>query len=201
MATSEGECVEALRTAAERLGESPTKKQYVELELTPAASTIMRVLGGWNEAKEKAGLKTYSQSDNGGFPVQPKPDDVDLPDDKVWEELSGYQRWYYKNREKEIQKKEDRREMLRAWLHEFKRENCECQRCGADHPACLDFHHVDSAEKELRVSQMISYGYGKDSLREEIADCEVLCANCHRREHYEPPRSGDGGREDESGNR
>lgn len=193
MERTEEECLESLRQAAEELGEAPTKKQYVDLGYTPAASTIMRILGGWNEAKEKAGLETYAQSDNGGFPVQPKPEWVDLPEEKVWEELSGNQRWYYKNREKEIQKKEDRREMLRAWLHEYKREHCQCQRCDAKHPACLDFHHVDSEDKELGVSQMISYGYSVDSLREEIENCVVLCANCHRKEHYRVPEPVDEG--------
>lgn len=187
MPRTEAECIESLQRAADQLGESPTKEQYVNLEYTPAASTIMRILGGWNEAKQKAGLETYAQSDNGGFPVQPKPEWVDLPEDKVWKDLSGNQRWYYKNRETEIQKKEDRREMLRAWLHEYKREHCQCRRCDANHPACLDFHHVDSDAKELGVSQMISYGYAVESLREEIENCVVLCSNCHRKEHYRVP--------------
>jgi len=187
MARTERECLESLQEAAELLDEAPTKKQYVELGLTPAASTIMRILGGWNEAKEKAGLETYEQGENGGYPVQPKPDEVELPEEKEWEALSGYQRWYCKNREKEIQKKEDRREMLRAWLHRFKREHCKCQRCGAGHPACLDFHHTNTEEKELEVGEMVSYGYAKKSIREEIENCEVLCSNCHRKEHYEVP--------------
>ncbi|WP_436925241.1 homing endonuclease associated repeat-containing protein [Halosimplex amylolyticum] len=189
MATTEQECIESLQRAADILDTAPTKKEYVELELTPAASTIMRILGGWNEAKERAGLETYEQGENGGCPVQPKPDWVELPEEKEWEELSGYQRWYYKNREKEIQKKEDRREMLRGWLHRVKREQYECVRCGAGHPAYLDFHHTDSAEKDLGVGEMVSYGYAKESIRAEIENCEVLCANCHRREHYEVPAS------------
>ncbi len=57
MTTAE-ECLEALREAAERLGESPTKAQYEELGLTPASATIIRTCGGWNDAKEKAGLET-----------------------------------------------------------------------------------------------------------------------------------------------
>ncbi|MEF8885483.1 MAG: hypothetical protein V5A44_10225 [Haloarculaceae archaeon] len=52
--TTEGEWVDALREAAGRLGESPAQKQYVDLDVTPAASTIPRVVGGWNEAKERA---------------------------------------------------------------------------------------------------------------------------------------------------
>jgi hypothetical protein len=80
--TSESECLDALREAAERLGESPTKQQYEDLGLRPAASTVIRVVGGWNEAKERAGLETYSQGENGGPPVQPKPDWVELTRDR-----------------------------------------------------------------------------------------------------------------------
>ena len=34
---------------------------------------------------------------------------------------------------------------------------------------------------------MITYGYGVAKLEAEIEKCDVLCANCHRREHYEIP--------------
>ena len=63
--TTEAECIEALREAADRLEESPTKETYEELGLQPAASTILRVMGSWNEAKEAAGLETYEQGENG----------------------------------------------------------------------------------------------------------------------------------------
>jgi len=34
---------------------------------------------------------------------------------------------------------------------------------------------------------MITYGYGAEALEAEIAKCDVLCANCHRIEHYGVP--------------
>lgn len=187
MSTTEAECLDALREAAERLGESPTKKQYVELDVTPAASTILRVVGGWNEAKERAGLETYEQGENGGMAVEPKPDWVEIPEDKEWEALSGQQRWYYKNRDWRQDVKNQRKARLRRWLYEYKRDECECVRCGETHPACLDFHHVE--EKTMDISRMVNHGFSKESIRQEMDACVIICANCHRKEHYEIPDS------------
>ncbi|ELY54859.1 homing endonuclease associated repeat-containing protein [Natronolimnohabitans innermongolicus] len=180
---SEEACLEALREAAQRLGESPTKAQYEELGLTPASATIIRTCGGWNDAKEAAGLET---SPSTGTRVKPKPDDVDLPPDLVWEELSVDQRWHYRNVEWNTERSLRRRSRHRSWLNEIKR-NRGCSRCGIDTPGCLDFHHVDTETKEMAVGKMVTYGYGKERLREEIEKCEVLCANCHRKHHYTIP--------------
>jgi hypothetical protein len=80
--TTEEDCLDALREAARELGESPTKAQYEALGLTLASATILRVVGGWNAAKEKADLETsYSR----GSRMDPEPDDVDLPDGMEWE--------------------------------------------------------------------------------------------------------------------
>lgn len=185
MTTTEKDCITALWKAADRLDESPTKRQYENLGITPVASTILRVMGSWNEAKDRAELTTYDRSEFGGTEVQPQPEDVDLPDGVVWTELTGQQRWYYKNRERRIARKDERRRKLRQWLHAYKREECECRQCGEGHPACLDFHH--QGEKTLGVSEMVVYGYSKNSIEEEIERCSVLCANCHRKEHYVNP--------------
>ncbi|WP_135821841.1 homing endonuclease associated repeat-containing protein [Halostella litorea] len=182
--TTEEEYLDALSEAARELGESPTKAQYEELGLRPASATILRVMGSWNAAKEAAGLETFERGSLNEGEVQPKPDDVDLSD-REWRELSGYQRWYRKNRESEIRKKDRRRAELRRWLHVYKRDNCACERCGEGNPACLDFHHP--GEKDLGISAMVVYGYSKANIGEEINRCTVLCANCHRKEHYSVP--------------
>jgi hypothetical protein len=41
--------------------------------------------------------------------VQPEPDDVDLPDGLVWEELSQDRRWHYKNGEWNTRRSLERR--------------------------------------------------------------------------------------------
>jgi hypothetical protein len=179
MARSERECLAALREAAERLGKSPTKAEYEALGLTPASGTIIRVVGGWNEAKEKAGLSTEPSR---GSRVGPKPDDVDLPPDTEWAELSVDQRWHYRNVAHNNERTRKRRARLRAWVNERKRE-AGCQDCGVDDPAVLDFHHTDPTAKTMAIVDMVTHGYGRESLRDEMEDCVVLCANCHRREH------------------
>ena len=183
MATTEAECLDALREAAERLGESPTKAQYEALGLTPASATILRQIGGWNEAKERAGLETNASR---GSRVAPKPDDIDLPDGLIWEELSVDQRWHYRNREWNTERTLRRRAKLRRWVNETKRRDG-CEQCGIEDPACLDYHHPDGAEKEMELGTMITHGYGRDALESEIETCEVLCANCHRKEHHSSP--------------
>jgi hypothetical protein len=185
MSTTEQECLDALREAADELGESPTKKEYEELGLTPASATILRVVGGWNEAKERAGLETNASR---GSRVAPKPDDVTIPDDAEWADLSQDQRWHYKNVEWNTERTLQRRATLRAWVNEQKAEQG-CADCSESDPACLDCHHRESADKEMEITEMVTYGHSKANLREEMAKCVVLCANCHRREHFEPPRT------------
>lgn len=182
MAT-EQECLDALCRAADQLDTSPTKAEYEQLGLTPASATIIRVLGGWNRAKRSAGL---AAAHSRGARTQPKPDTVNLPDDVEWADLSVDQRWHYRNRDWNTQRTLRRRDRYRAWLHRYKGD-IGCARCSESDPACLDFHHRDPEAKERSSSQMVSYGYGKTRLNEEIDSCAVLCANCHRKEHYTPP--------------
>ncbi|WP_343773037.1 homing endonuclease associated repeat-containing protein [Natronoarchaeum mannanilyticum] len=182
--TTERECLDALREAADLLGESPTKAQYERLDVTPSSSTIVRHLGGWNAAKERAGLETANSR---GSRLDPKPDDVEIPEDVEWSNLSADQRWHYRHVETNRERTLTRRAANRAWLYEYKHFNCECERCGEETPACLDFHHPDHVEKEMEVGKMVTYGYSRERLLDEIEKCVVLCANCHRKEHYPIP--------------
>lgn len=185
MRRTETECLDALREAADRLGTSPTKAEYEELGLAPSSSTIRRVVGGWNEAKEKASLETHAQDENGGRDIQPKPDGVELPDGKKWESLTPQQRWYYKNRDHRIETKEQRRQDLKRWFYELKRDEYKCRQCGEGRPPALDFHHRDGKTED--VSAMVNSGYSRSRIRKEVDRCVVLCANCHRKKHYQEP--------------
>lgn len=179
----EADCIDALRRAARELDGSPSKAAYEELGLTPASATIQRVMGGWNAAKEAADLATNAST---GSRTQPKPDDVDVPDGVDWESLSVYQRWHYRNREWNTERSLRRRTSLKGWLAEYKFEQGGCNRCGVEDPRTVDFHHVDPETKTLSVNEMVTMGHSKQDIREEVEKCELLCANCHAKEHIDP---------------
>lgn len=78
----------------------------------------------------------------------------------------------------------DKRREYRRRLHQIKSERG-CERgCGETHPAALDFHHRDPASKKHKVSDLTSRIRSWQVIEDEIAKCDVVCANCHRKEHY-----------------
>lgn len=76
-------------------------------------------------------------------------------------------------------------ERLRAWTAAYERERG-YQRCGAVDPTCLQFHH-GSDTKTAAIGRMIPDSYPVADVLTEVEHCRVLCANCPRIEHYEPP--------------
>ena len=55
-----------------------------------------------------------------------------------------------------------------------------CVDCGESDVLVLEFDHV-RGKKKMAISQMVSGEYTKRLIDEEIAKCDVRCANCHRR--------------------
>ena len=49
MPYTEQDCLEALQEARDRLGETPSRSQYEDLDVSPSATTIMRLFDSWNE--------------------------------------------------------------------------------------------------------------------------------------------------------
>lgn len=123
------------------------------------------------------------REENGEFSVKPKPEGVEIPEGKTWEELEPWQRYYYKNKEQEKERLSNLRERNREWYREYK-ANIECSRCDEDHIACLDFHHKDENDKTAGIRQMVEDGYAIDTIKKEMDKCIVLCSNCHRKEHH-----------------
>lgn len=56
-----------------------------------------------------------------------------------------------------------------------------CVDCGEKDPIVLEFDHV-RGEKILNVTAMATAP--REKVLAEIAKCDIRCANCHRRRHY-----------------
>ena len=100
--------------------------------------------------------------------------------------LRAYRRqYYYRNRNREIERITRRAAEIVTWFVKEVRNNLICKQCGENHPGCLDFHHRDPSEKELDICQMVQSGWSKRTILKEIEKCDVLCANCHRKLHFD----------------
>jgi hypothetical protein len=88
-----------------------------------------------------------------------------------------------------IRDSEERKKYQSAWrrakmirVREFvnKQKDKPCTDCGVKYPShVMDFDHC-RGEKYLGISEMVSMVYTEEKLLEEIAKCDVVCANCHR---------------------
>jgi hypothetical protein len=99
------------------------------------------------------------------------------------------QGWYAENGDHRREQVRQRRRALKQRYRDFKK-TLSCGKCGLsgeESPWALDFHHrhENRQEKTTSVSHLVSGGYGWDRIMEEVALCDVICANCHRKEHYE----------------
>lgn len=77
------DCISSLREAARRLEKSPTQADYRELGLSPCVTHICTIVGGWNKAKQEAGIETYDQV---GEPYDHVP---------LYPDSNGYERWVH----------------------------------------------------------------------------------------------------------
>lgn len=75
-----------------------------------------------------------------------------------------------------------RRYMLKAKAVDFK--GGKCQRCGWSGSLCgYDFHHMDPSKKRFLINAKTMTTHSWDKIVEELNNCELLCAICHRIEH------------------
>ena len=78
------------------------------------------------------------------------------------------------------------RDKRQDYLNQVKLE-AGCARCGYnEHPEALQFNHLNPAEKSFNIGE--NKKLNLETIKQEIAKCEVLCANCHavytKQNHY-----------------
>jgi len=78
--------------------------------------------------------------------------------------------------------REHRRQFRRSYTF-FKdiKTRLRCCACGEADPCCIDFHHVNGAEKRFALSAAIRSSIKR--LIAELRKCVCVCANCHRKLH------------------
>lgn len=87
---------------------------------------------------------------------------------RAGEDPERYAEWKAKTKRRYADRK--------AFIDEFKLESG-CVDCGyRGHPEALQFDHV-RGEKLGNIAQLV--GYHESVLLDEMAKCEVVCANCH----------------------
>lgn len=103
-----------------------------------------------------------------------------------------YGREHYKNnKSKYIDRNKRFRYLVQEWYIQYK-ETLRCSKCGENHPATLDFHHNDPSHKEFNIARYYQSAGSITRLEKEIEKCSVLCANCHRKLHWEEKYGTDG---------
>lgn len=70
--------------------------------------------------------------------------------------------------------------MLRELLRDLKART-PCADCGRHYPPyVMDFDHVCGEQKYDNLADMAKDGVSLKRLMDEVAKCDIVCANCHR---------------------
>lgn len=104
---------------------------------------------------------------------------------------SGHQAWckecrraydaeyWRRTRAERLQTRKKHRKQLLAWYRSLK-EGRPCADCGGVfHHAAMHWDHLPGMTKERELSNMVLRGFRRRTIMEEIAKCELVCANCH----------------------
>ena len=71
----------------------------------------------------------------------------------------------------------------REWVQSLK-HNKQCSACGLAYPHwVMDFDHRPGEVKVAGIARMYQ-NYGRKTILEEIAKCDLVCSNCHRDRTY-----------------
>lgn len=94
-------------------------------------------------------------------------------------QAAAYQKRYQrKNRKRLLEQKRIRRLAQRNFIWDAKRKPC--TDCGVQYnPWVMDFDHVRGV-KRYNLNRLTKNSASWETIKKEIAKCEVVCSNCHR---------------------
>ena len=86
---------------------------------------------------------------------------------------------YKENKERYFAQAKKRDQQLDELIIKYKSKPCmDCKKSYP--PYIMDFDHLDGETKEYGICYMRRHRMAFDKIENEIAKCEVVCANCHR---------------------
>jgi hypothetical protein len=89
-------------------------------------------------------------------------------------------RYYQENKTRLNKSQNIKRNLWRRRTQEVK-ENSPCKDCGERFPHyVMDFDHLPENEKLFNIGAQLARFPSLAALEEEMAKCDVVCANCHR---------------------
>lgn len=94
---------------------------------------------------------------------------------------SEYYKQYYKENPSEKERILQNNRARRAEIDEFirNRKAKPCVDCGVEYPYyVMQFDHLSQSEKKFQIASSRNL-YTIQQIQEEIAKCELVCANCH----------------------
>ena len=81
-----------------------------------------------------------------------------------------------------------RRNTTKEWVDELKSKPC--VDCGNEFETfVMDFDHRDPTTKSYVISFMVSKRMPREAILEEIAKCDLICANCHRKRTFQKKKN------------
>src|SRR2546427_485649 len=86
--------------------------------------------------------------------------------------------WYQDHKAEVIERRKKRQLEIHNWFRQYK-STLYCMDCGVSHPAVLQFHHRDKAEKSFSLGDVVSRASSIRQITNEIEKCDVVCVNCH----------------------
>lgn len=92
--------------------------------------------------------------------------------------------YYARNRTKQQNYQKNRAAEQRRALAQLKAERG-CRDCPEKDARVLQFHHRDESAKRFTIGSRPGR-LGMPALLAEVEKCDVLCANCHIRQHVDP---------------
>lgn len=85
---------------------------------------------------------------------------------------------YHANKQQYLDRNAEVRRRMKQWIKDLK--TVPCMDCGVTYPYyVMDFDHRDPSKKADTINRILNNGSWR-KLREEVAKCDVVCANCHR---------------------